>query len=452
VILPSLGFLLAQALVPQYPVGGPEPPDFLAAGDPFKLVDLRYHMSDTGRATHELLARFKIRDSAYLGASFEGERGRLTLQTQRLHVELGETNGVYDLLATWRAPRFIASVDVERLRERQGRKGWYLSPWVGVRVAESLELQASGTMDSRYEAGDAFRSATVGFDWHRGASAGAFGEYTHARAETLAGFENTVRSGSLAVVAQIGPTELSGDGRVDDVDGRFPRREAQAALGARVSLTSRLVAFGAARQHFERDLTAHEYSGGVTWFGRRFRLPRARTSARHAAALARRATRMGYNEWPVFDDDELRSQRERLSLSRERAALVEDMAALYREQVEARELPLFGAAYVDAADSLSGAKSQTLRVLVGVPWPITWPWRATEASVPFLRLDLARERVVPAGEFAAVSYSLGATLSLNREMDLVARWSRREPTPLDLIRRVGVRHTAEVTFVYAFGR
>jgi hypothetical protein len=453
VILPVIGVLLAaQALPPQYPLDRPETPDFLAAGDPFKLVDFRYDMSDTGRATHALSARFKIRDRAYLGASFEGERGQVTLQTQRLHLEIGETNGVYDLLATWRASRFIAEADVERMPERQGRKGWSVAPWLGVRVSESLELQASGTLDSRWDADDAFRSATVGFDWYRGAAVEAFGGYTHAREEVLAGFENTVRSGSLAVVAQAGPTEISGDGRFDDTQGRFPRREVEAALGARIPLTSRLLLEAGARQQFEGDLRAHEYRGGFTWYGRRFRLPRARASASRAVALAHRATRLGYNEWPVFDDDELRAQRERLSSSRERAALVEDMAALYREQVDARELPLLGAAYTDTSEGLPGIQSQAVRVLVGVPWPVTWPWRATEASVPFLRLDLARERVAPAALFAAVSYHVGLAVSLNREMDLVARWSRREPTPLDLIRRVGVRHTVELSYVYAFGR
>jgi hypothetical protein len=37
-------------------------------------------------------------------------------------------------------------------------------------------------------------------------------------------------------------------------------------------------------------------------------------------------------------------------------------------------------------------------------------------------------------------------------MDLVLRWSRADPTPLDLIRGIGRTRTIEASYVYAFGR
>jgi hypothetical protein len=44
------------------------------------------------------------------------------------------------------------------------------------------------------------------------------------------------------------------------------------------------------------------------------------------------------------------------------------------------------------------------------------------------------------------------TVALSRELDLVARFTRREPSALDLIRGVGRRDTFELSCVYARGR
>ena len=54
--------------------------------------------------------------------------------------------------------------------------------------------------------------------------------------------------------------------------------------------------------------------------------------------------------------------------------------------------------------------------------------------MPFLRLDVSRSRQTSGIGFPAVTWASSLSASLNREMDLVLRWSRSEPTALDQIR------------------
>ena len=72
--------------------------------------------------------------------------------------------------------------------------------------------------------------------------------------------------------------------------------------------------------------------------------------------------------------------------------------------------------------------------------------------MPFLRLDLERERQLSGPSFETLSYGASLAVALNREMDLVLSWRRTGATPLDLIRGIGDRRTIELSYVYAFGR
>jgi hypothetical protein len=440
------------APAPDYPLNLPAARDFQEPGDPFRLVDLRYRFFDFRSATHELGARLKVGDRGYVSAALEGERGTFEATSDRLALRVGETNGVYDLFASYRMRRLLASAEARRLSVPGGRGGWLLTPALALRLSPELEILGSATADTRSPHDHARRFASAGVLWQRGAALEVSAGYEHRRISTTAGFENGVRSPFLAFVAQLGPSELSGDGRIDDTSGRFPRTEYESALRARVRVTSRLLAFGSARGRFENDLRSHEYRAGVTWHGRRFYLPRSSPAAARAAALARRALELGWNERRVFDDDGIRAQRERLGLSPHRDALEADLADLYDAQVDARAVPLLGLEAEDSGDALPGVSRRALRVFVGVPWPLALPWNASEASVPFLRLDATRERTKTGASHVATAHRLALTASLNREMELVVRWSRAQSTLFELIRGFGIQHTAEVSFVYAFAR
>jgi hypothetical protein len=440
-------------VVVDYPLGPMAMPDFAAPGAPFKLVDLRYDVSDTDHTTQAFAARLKVRDWGYLGASFEGERREITLTSQRLELSASGESGVYGLFGSYRAPWFIFSTGAETGGADEG-SGWLVSPAVSVRLSPELEILAGATGNTRTPDDHFLRAASIGFRWQHGTRFEAAGQYARTHEVVEAGFENTRDSGILSVVGQVGATELRGEAFVEDVKGRFPRREGGGTADVRVPLAARLLAEGSAIVRFEQGsgLRSHEYRGALTWFGRRFYPPRAGEAAARSLDLARHATKRGGNERLALTDDERRAQRERLSLSRERGELGDEIDAQYVTEVAEREVPLLGLELVDTSDALPGVATQTVHAFVGVPWPPAWPWHANEAAVPFLRLDGSRQRQTSGVDYEAVTWASSLSVALNREMDLVLSWSRSDPTALDVIRGIGPRRTIELAYVYAFGR
>jgi hypothetical protein len=426
-------------------------PDFLAPGDPFTLTDLRYSMSDSGDAVHAFAARVRYRDRGYIGAELDGDRQGISLQTHRLALAASTENGSVALGAEWRASRFVVSADA---LSRADGGGWALGPTVHFRLTPDLELYAWATGDTEQPEGRLLTATGTGAFLQRGSWLEAQGEYSRAYEVTDAGSENRVDAGRLRVLAQVGRAEVGAEASLEDTQGRFPRREGEVAGRLRLPLAARLLLEGAARGRFDDEAGAmrHEYGGALTWFGRRFTLPRAGDVARRSVDLARRATERGEYELRVFDDDALRAQRERLSLSPRAAELRGDMEAVYRAQVGARAVPLLGVDVRHRDDSLTGESALTARALVGVPWPPAWPWQGSDASVPFLQLDFEHERATTATSFRSTTDRVSLTVSLNREIDLVARVARREPTALDVVRGIGVVRTFAVACVYARGR
>ena len=450
---PATGPEEAPAPLPLYPLGPSPMRDFLAPGDPFTLTDLRYSMQDSGDAAQAFAARVKYGKRGYLGAEIDDDRQGLSLETHRLRLAASTENGSWTLGAGWRSRRAIVSADARQHGEGDDR-GWALGPTLQFRLTPDVELYGWVTGDTAKPEGRSLTSAGIGAVWQRGAWLEAFGEYARSYEVTDAGSENRLHAGRLSLVAQVGRVEAFAEASLEDTEGRFPRRESDAAGRLRVPLAPRLLLEGGARGRFDREAGAlqQEYGGTLTWFGRRFTLPRAGLAARRALELARRATEAGEYERRVFDEPALRAQRERLSLSPRAAEMREDTASLYRAQVEERSVPLLGAELLYREDSLAGRSAVAARVLVGVPWPLTWPWRSGEASVPFLRLDLEHERTTTASSLRSSADRASLTVSLNREMDLVLAVARAEPTALDVVRGIGVVRTFTASYVYARGR
>lgn len=443
----------------EYPLGRSFLPDFDAAGRPFKLVDLRYSVSDTNRTTHGFAARVRVRNWGFLAAAFEGERRGMTITTQRLELSAFGEDGVYDLSGSYRAPWLFLSTEARRRAPAEAR-GWLVRSSVSARVSADLEFTGWASGETRplprtTRVSDRFlRAAAVGFLWQRGGHFEAAGEVAFSRVRTTGGLEYKREGANVSMVAQMLGAEVGAGALVERSHGRFPRQESEGTVGARVPIGARLLVDGEARARFEHGASkrSHQYYGALTWFGRRFTLPRSGEAARQAVALARRGTAMGLNERRVFGGEEWRAQRERLSLSQRREELRDEMNALYRAQVAERALPLLGVEVIDGADALPGVAAQTVRAFVGVPWPPAWPWRESEAAVPFLRLDLERRRERIGSGLEAIAHGVSLTTALNREMDLVLRWSRSDPTPLDMVRGLGEQRTIELSYVYAFGR
>jgi hypothetical protein len=438
---------------PAYPLGLLPVPDFLAPGSPFTLSDLRFGVTDSGDAEQAFAARVKYRSLGYVGVEFDGERQGFSLETHRLRLAASTEDGSWTLGAAWRTSRFILSADARKRRDVDDGE-WTLGPTVEVRLSSDLELFGWAEGDTAKPEGRFLTASGLGAVWQRGAWLETVGEYFRSYEVSGAGSENRLDAGRLSLVAQLGRAEVFAEGSIEDTEGRFPRQESDVAARLRVPLAPRLLIEGGGRGRFDWEAGSlrHEYGGALTWFGRRFTLPRAGLAARRAVDLARRANERGENERRAFDDDRLRAQRERLALSPRAAELREDMEAVYRAQVEERSVPLLGAEVLYRDDVFNGESALATRVLLGVPWPPAWPWRAGEGSVSFLRLDLEHERTTSATSHRSAADRAALTVSLNREMDLVVRVARREPTALDVVRGIGVVRTFEFSCVYARSR
>jgi hypothetical protein len=438
---------------PTYPLGPLAVPDFLAPGRPFALTDLRYSMSDDGRAEHAFAARVRCRNVGYLGVEFDRDRQGLSLQAHRLSLDAATENGAWFLGAGWRASRVVVSFDA-RSSAVGSHRDWVLGPTLSVRLGSDVEAYSWASGNTARPEGRFLTGFGLGAVWQRGSWLEAVGELARRYEVTDAPSENRTDSGRLSAVAQLGPAEATAEASLEDVRGRFPRRESEAAGQLRVPLAGRLLLEGGASGRFDSEAGAlrHEYRGALTWFGRRFTLPRAGSAAAQAVSLARRATDGGEYELRAFDDPALRAQRERLSLSPRAAEYREAMEAVYRAQVEERSVPLLGVEVRQSEDVLTGERTFSARALAGVPWPPAWPWQGREAAVPFLRLDVEHERITTATRFRSDVDRVALTVSLNRDMDLALRWERTEPTALDLVRGIGERRTFAVSCVYARGR
>jgi hypothetical protein len=437
----------------RYPLGEKDVPDLVAPRGPFQLVDLRYSLSDTDTTTHAFAARVKVRDWGYLAAETEGERRSLSVANQRLFLGVSSDQGNWGAAGEYRARHFLLGADA-RQHDDAGTDGWHLGTSLSLRLTRDLELLGDMGGDTAKPDDRFLRTVGAGALWQWRSAIEALGAYRREYVVTDAGDENKVDSVSADFVAQIGAAEISGQGSIRDTDGRFPRHETGGTLGARVSAAPRLLVAGFAGGTVERGAStqSHAYGGSVTWFARRFTLPRSGDVARRELAMAREATAAGYNERRVFGDDALRAQRERLALSPTRNERRDTLEDLHRAQVDERLVPVLGIAVEDRAEALTGASVRSIVFSLGVPWPPAPPWRANEAATPFLNLAYARERHTSGLDFRAHTDRVTLTVSLDREIDLVVGWQRAQPTALDLIRGIGARTTFEAACVYAFGR
>jgi hypothetical protein len=437
-----------------YPLGRLPMPDLATPGQPFRLVDLRYELRDQNGTDQSFAARLQVGRLGYLGLDFVGERRELTLETRRVRLAAVAEGDLYALATSVRAPWFILSTEATGYRASAGH-GWVLHPGLDVRVTPDLELLGFVETDSARPNHRFLRAASLGVLWQRDSRLEVETAYTRRYEGTADGFEKTSDSGHLSLVAQLGRSlELSGDGLFQDTKSRFPYQQYGGSIGARAVLASRVLLEGGAESLFERNTgqRSHNYQGAISWHARRPPLPRGGEAAQRSLVLARRATAMGYNERRFSSDQERREQRMRLSLMAREEELSDDVVALYRAQVAEREVAVLGAEFVDTVDSLPGVSARTARLFVGVPWPPSWPWQRSPAAAPFLRLDLERKWETTAVDFDAVTSRVSLSAALNREMDLVVRWSDAQPSALEAIQGLGKRRTFELSYVYAFGR
>jgi hypothetical protein len=457
---PAAAATAAEAL--RYPLGRLAVPDFLAPGDPFTLTDLSYGLDTQDSATtHDFAARVRYKNWGYVGAETHGERRGLSLTTHRVAVSVSDERGRWDLAGAFRSSRLVLAANAGW--RGSGDHSWVLEPSLSFRVTSEVEVEAWTVADTQRPGARLVTELGGDASWQHGSRFAAFAELARNYELIATGVEdrrdeNRRDTGLLVAVAQLGRAEVTGRVSLEDVSGRFPRRNTDASLQARVPLAARLLLEGHGRYRFDNGAgqLVREYGGALTWFGRRVTLPRAGRSAERAVALARNATRLGEYELYAFDPEALREQRQRLALSPQREELREQMRAVYRSEVEERQLPLVGVAYHESFDTLSAQELRTARVFVGMPWPPALPWRAGEGSVRFLELAYQHEWHTTA-EASSTPQRSGSdlvtlTVALNRELDFVVGWSHAQPTALDIIHGVAEHERFTASFVYARGR
>jgi len=446
----------------RYPLGRLVVPDFLAPGDPFTLTDLRYSLdAPDSVTTHTFAARVLYKNWGYFGAEASGERRGLTLTTHRLALSAFDEKGRWDLAGAFRTRRVVFSASASW--RGAGDHSWVLEPSLSLRVTSELEVEAWTVADTQRPADRLVTEIGGDLSWQHGSRLAALAEVSRNYDLLPTGVEdrrdeNRRDTGLVVAVAQLGPAEITSQVSLEDVSGRFPRRNTDGLVQARVSLVERLLLEGNAHGRYDNGAgqLSHDYAAALSWYGRRITLPRAGRSAQRALALSRDATRLGEYELAAFDPDAQREQRQRLALSPQRDALREQMAAVYRAEVEERPLPLLGVGYRDQADDIAGETVRTARAFVGMPWPPAWPWRAEEGSVRFLELGYEHEWHTTAAS-SSTPQSSGAdqvslTVALNREMDVVLSWRHAQPTALDIIRGLTGHERLTVSYVYARGR
>jgi hypothetical protein len=453
-----------------YPIGTLRAPPMTEAGDPFRLVDLRYSFTDDGRTLSSFETRIRLGGSAFLGGEVIGDRRGLFLDTQRLGVGVTEENGAYEVEASYRAPWFLLGA-----RGLRADGSWQGATDGSLRLSNDWEVLFSLREDfdeSRFVPGTIEEFATsgalpepapperelssqsVGLFYQRASWLELLGEARWSRRRTEASFDQDVDRYRLAGLLVRAPLSLDATFLSERVSRPAARRDHLAEVGAEIEIGGHFLARAWTRQRWEPGVLRFEerYRAELTFLGRRHRFARSSEAAPRIEALQKRVNALGYNERRVYDVDGLRRMRERLGISSRRSELAEDLDELYRAQVRDRNLPQLGVSVELADDAVRGVESRLVRVFGGVPWRLRWPFSRSEESVEFLSLELGiREDDYRAG-VRAVSYRFLVTAFLNREMALRLGFERPGVTPEEIAREASSPDRFIVSYEYAFGR
>ena len=477
VLSEPIGLLLALILSgqnlgedPDYPLGKLGVPPIIDPATPFRLVDLELSVSRERSTRTEFGASLKLGARAFFGVEAREERVGAFFDTQRLELGFTEDDGRLDIEGSLRAPLFLVRVDAKRREDF-----WAFESDGSIRLSPDWEVLLSYTNDANNTGGGppsleefidtgrlppsepptrTLRSGSLGFLYQRANNFELEADARVSRVRTEAGFELTRQQFSSAAVMNRLPFEL--DGAIELAHtGRPPRTEGRAEIGAAVQVGAHLLATVRTIQEWQPDVerSVRDYRVGLTFFGRRYRFARANATAVRTLELARRVNELGYNERRVYDMDQLRAFRDRLTLSPARRELADAINELYLAQVRERNVPQLGVELTDTIRELEGSTTRGYRAFVGVPWPLRWPFVRDEALVEFVRIDVLVERErFPSVGWTRWAYEVSASFELNREHIAVFRWTDPGQTPEELALNIIRAHRFTIEYAYALGR
>jgi hypothetical protein len=244
----------------RYPLGRLAVPDFLAPGTPFTLTDLRYSLdSPDSVTTHAFAARVLYKNWGYFGAEASGERRGLTLTTHRLALSAFDEKGRWNLAGAFRTRRLIVSGSA--IWRGAGDHSWVLEPSLSVRITSELEVEAWTVADTQRPADRLVTDMGGDLSWQHGSRLAAFAEVSRNYDLLPTGVqdrrdENRRDTGLVVAVAQLGPAEITSQVSLEDVSGRFPRRNTDALLQARAPLAERLLLEGNGHARYDNGAGA----------------------------------------------------------------------------------------------------------------------------------------------------------------------------------------------------
>lgn len=476
-LIEPIHLLLALALSgqsvgddPDYPLGKLGVPPLAEPATPLRLVDLEAGVTRDESTTTTLEARMKLGARAFFGGELRGDRVGAFFDTHRIELGFTEDDGRFDVEGALRAPFFLLRVDASGEDDV-----WALESSASVRLSSDWEVLLSYASDSNDGGGGppsleefirtgnlpppapATRpvgSGALGFLYQKDNDFELETRARVARVRTESGFELTRNEISSEVVWNRLPFELDGAFSLART-GRVRRSEGFAEIGIGVRVGSYFLVTARTAQAWQPDVerSLRSYRAGVTFFGRRFRFARASDAAVEMMKLQRRVNALGYNERRVYELDELRAFRDRLSISRAHGDLAEAIEALYLAQVRERNVPQLGVEVSQVTEELRGSTTRRYRAFVGVPWPLGWPFSRGEARVELVRFDF----VVENEEFESVgwtrrAYEAGVDFELDRQHIVSLGWMDPGQTPEELALRVDRSHRFTIDYVYALGR
>ena len=96
--------------------------------------------------------------------------------------------------------------------------------------------------------------------------------------------------------------------------------------------------------------------------------------------------------------------------------------------------------------------SWTWSGLVGVPWRPRLPWTGADEATEFLSAEYEGTRTRYQPGVVATVHSVTLRAFLNRELELLFRWSKPGVTPADIIRAQSSGRRLDLSIAYQFGQ
>ena len=445
---------------PAYPFGPLRLPCSLAPCGKFRLVDLALLPTIEDGFKPSTSARVRIGNTAIVGARAGQAGNGFELRTSRLDFSYLERDGRHRLDTVYRGSRVRLDTSAVR-RPTALEGGWVLDGAAALRLGPDFEVIVGGLYDldgdsSPLLATRPTRVRRVRVLWQRRNNLQLSAAAVASQFLTTGGEQLDSSAYSGAVTFQARRLQLRAEVGHEHINGRFGRREWLAVLGGNFLVGSRLLLEGETLNCWEIGLkkTERDYRVSATLFGRDYRFARTSPTARRTRSITDRAWELGYNERRPFTLDGRRALRERLSLSAHRDELGADVESMYRSTIAERNVPLVRAEFARETEPIDGSIVRTYGATIGIPWRggFATPWSHDERFVDFVRLSFERVEADFTPNLKRSARSLGVTLDLDRETQIVARWTEPLLDPLIVVLSTRTHQRFELGLRYSFWR